>query len=635
MDFFQSQDSARHNTSMLLVLFVLAVASMIIFTNFLVMYSLGYFEGQAVFSRSFDWDIFLKVGAGVLALVVMGSLYKVMALAGGGAQIAEMMGGELIVNDSGDKYKQRVLNVVEEMAIAAGVPVPPVYLINEEAINAFAAGYSPNDAVIGVTRGAIRVLSRDGLQGVIAHEFSHILNGDMRLNIRLIGLLHGILLIGLVGYQILRFTSRSRNSKGSGGIMLLGLGMIVIGYTGTFFGNLIKAAVSRQREYLADAAAVQFTRNPEGIGRALIRIGAPNRKTVLDSPNSAEISHFFFCQGISSYFTSFFATHPSLDKRIRRILPTWDGKYATKRQPSPPSAEPKSTGKNYLDRPGKKKMAIMAAGAAALTRETVVKKVGKPGPAHLGYAHQLIKDLPVDLKNAAHDPYEAQALIYSLVLDKDETEQQKQLNYLKSAADIGIYTEVNKLAAELNMLQIEHRLPLIDMAMVALRQLSAPQYQSFKKNLNGLILADNKIKLFEWSLQKIVFHRLDEVFEKKTRTQHKTPSLKRTKEAITILLSLFATALKQDGVSRQEAFEAAEKEIGWLDTSLLAHKTFKLKDLDLALNDLANLKPGFKATLLKACAAIVTADKHVSASETELLRAIADTLDCPIPPLVS
>lgn len=631
MDFFKSQDAARHNTTKLVIFFLLAVVSLIVLTNLLVMLVFGYISTEPQAIQNVDWQIFAVVSGGVVALVTMGSLYKIIALSGGGARIAEQMNGKLVVNGSGDPGRQRLLNVVEEMAIAAGVPVPPVYLLDDTGINAFAAGYTPSDAVIGVTRGAVEKLSREELQGVIAHEFSHILNGDMRLNIRLIGILHGILLIGLVGYYLLRFGPRSRNSKGSGGIVLLGLGMVVIGYSGTFFGNLIKAGVSRQREYLADAAAVQFTRNPDGIGGALIRIGAPNNGSVLETSNSAEISHTLFCQGFTT-LTSFFATHPPLPERIRRIIPTWDGTFSPRQQAS--SRRDKTDAAEKTEGATKKKMGMMTAGIAVMSKDEVMKRVGQPTLAHLKYAQDLINELPENIITAVHDPHCARAIIYALVLDSDDTELGKQLQYLKSAADSGVYDEVGKLAPAIVKLKAEYRLPLVDLALATLRQLSAQQYQLFKKNLNGLILADSKISLFEWSLQKIVFHHLDEVFERKTGTRRKAPSLKRSKEACTILLSLFTNALKQEGVSRQEVFAAAKDEIDWLDTELLNRSGYSRQDLDSALNDLAGLKPQFKATLMKACAAIVTADKHVSAKETELLRAIASTLDCPIPPLV-
>ncbi len=329
MDFFSAQDAARSHTTRLVILFLLAVVSLIVLTNLLVMGFMTYLDVQldgmnvlqmnadhlqvsgrlANFFDKFNWERFLVIGAAVALVVAAGSLYKIASLRGGGRVVAESLGGRRISQDSDDRLQRKVLNVVEEMAIAAGTPVPPVYVLEQEAgINAFAAGLTPADAVIGVTRGCIEQLSRDQLQGVIAHEFSHILNGDMRLNLRLIGVLHGILLIGLVGYFIFRsafFSSNSRsNSRTSGGIPLLalGAGLAVIGYTGTFFGNLIKASVSRQREFLADASAVQFTRNPAGIAGALKRIGGFKAGSRMESPLAPQMSHAYFSPGVEIQF---------------------------------------------------------------------------------------------------------------------------------------------------------------------------------------------------------------------------------------------------------------------------------------------------------------------------------------------
>ena len=263
------------------------------------------------------------------ALITVGSLYKMAQLAGGGTVVAERLGGRRVYPNTTDPVERRLLNVVEEMALASGVPVPPVFLLSEEqGINAFAAGYSPSDAVVGVTRGCAQQLTRDQLQGVVAHEFSHILNGDMRLNMRLIGVLHGILLMGLVGRELLRLVGhsgggRSRRNDGAAPLLLIGLAFMVIGFLGLFIGNLIKAAASRQREFLADASAVQFTRNPEGIAGALKRIGAAVFGSKLASPRAAEASHMYFAEGISTLF----ASHPPLHERISRIDPQWDGKF--------------------------------------------------------------------------------------------------------------------------------------------------------------------------------------------------------------------------------------------------------------------------------------------------------------------
>lgn len=627
MDFFKSQESARYNTTVLVLLFILAVACMIVLTNLLVMFTLGYFDPESLITGGFNWEISAVIAVAIISLVFLGSAYKTIRLSGGGTRLAEQMNGKLVISDSGDPDNQKLLNVVEEMAIASGVPVPPVYLLNEEGINAFAAGHNPSDAVIGVTRGAVQKLSRDELQGVVAHEFSHILNGDMRFNIRLIGILHGILIIGLMGYYLLRFGPRSRNSKGGGGIVMLGFGLMVIGYTGTFFGNLIKAAVSRQREYLADSAAVQFTRNPEGIGGALIQIGAQQKGGILDSPNSREISHSLFCQGIKSSLLFLFATHPPLDQRISRILPSWDGEFLSREQVAPA----KQQDKGEEDKLSKKHAAILAGSAVVLNRDEVVKRIGNPTEAHIYHARQLINDLSPNLKRAAHGTYGAQALIYCLVLDERQTKLEKQLQYLDLAPDGDVNAEVIKLAEEVGKLPNKYRLALVDLALPTLRQLTKKQYRSFAKTLRGLVATDSKVDLFEWLLQKIVFHHLDKVFHAKKESRKKEVSLSCTKEACTILLSLFAVALKQEGVSKQEVFALAKEEIGWLDTDLLNDNGFTLQDLDLALDDLAKLKPQDKRTLIRACVAIVAADKYVSVEEVELLRAVADTLGCPMP----
>lgn len=635
MDFFQSQDVARQNTTKLVVFFVMAVVSMIVLTNVLVMFAFGYMEaqpGEPMNIQSFDWEIFVTVGCGVLLLVTLGSLYKIISLSGGGARVAEMMNGQLIVDDTGDADKQRILNVVEEMAIASGVPVPPVYLMDEKAINAFAAGTSPSNAVIGITRGAIQRLSRDELQGVIAHEFSHILNGDMKLNIRLIGLLHGILLLGLIGYFILRGSAfRSRNSKNGGGVLALGIGLIVIGYAGTFFGNLIKAAVSRQREFLADAAAVQFTRNPDGIGRALMRIGGKDTAGIMENPKSAEISHAFFCEGVTSAFGSALATHPPLEERIKRVLPDWDGEFLSGSANSP--RPKKKTAKKGLSAQ-KKKQAMGMAGAAILSADNVVSRVGQPTMAHLDYAKDFLAKLPALVKQAVHNPHGARAVVYLLVLDRDEAERMPQLTYLQNQADTGVYAEMVRLAPVVTGLSREYCLPLIDLSISSLRQLSEPQYQRFKRNLQELVASDGKLSPFEWSVQKIIFHHLEEVFEKKGRGQAKEPNLKRTKQASAILLSFLVSASRQNGMTGPEAFAFASKELAWLDSSFLEASEYSLDDLDLALDDLCQLKPRFKASLLKGCVAVVSADEQITSEETELLRAIADTLDCPIPPMV-
>ncbi|HSH12818.1 MAG TPA: M48 family metallopeptidase [Desulfurivibrionaceae bacterium] len=620
MDFFAAQDQARRNTGRLVLFFALAVVSLVVMTNLLVMVLFGYFRPGAL---PFDWQLFFSIGAVVVLLVTAGSLYKIAALSGGGDAVAAMLGGEPIFGDEGDLDRRKVINVVEEMAIASGTPVPQVYLLKEEGINAFAAGFSTSDAVIGVTSGAIRQLNREQLQGVIAHEFSHILNGDMRLNIRLIGILHGILLLGLLGYRILRGISNTHNSrKGGGPLIFLGLGLVAIGYAGTFFGKLIKAAVSRQREFLADAAAVQFTRNPQGIGGALLRIGASPTGSLLKNPKSAEISHFFFSQGVTVYFAALFATHPPLAERIRRIMPGWEGQF-----PAVTGSETVAVGS------GAAAKGVEAEGMiSGLVGAAVVASVGQPTEAHLGYARQLLREIPEVLHKAARDPFSARALICYLVLDGDQAIRTGQLLHLKNSADRGVYVETLKLLREGGRLLPEHRLPLVDLTLPTLRRLSEPQYRRFLDNLKTLMAADGKISLFEWCLRKIVMQHLAAAFGKPAGRGSLSGGLDQVAGSCVVLLSVLVHAVEHQGLMPAEVFAAARSELG-LAIELAPRERLGLGELDRALRELQRLQPLLKAKLLKACAACVTADGRIAPVEAELLRAVAATLDCPMPPL--
>jgi Zn-dependent protease with chaperone function len=673
MDFFQAQDDARNSTKRLVLLFGLAVISLIVITNLLLMVVMAAFSGyfgndlmtgryvdRAVeggggdgffsamfweaFFRTFDWQMFAMVAAGVVIVVAVGSLYKIVVLSSGGKAVAEMLGGKLLSQNTDDYNERKVLNVVEEMAIASGTPVPPVYMLPEQGINAFAAGFSPGDAVIGVTEGTVKYLSRDELQGVIAHEFSHILNGDMRLNIRLIGLLNGILIIGMIGYFLLRsmrFSGRQRNN-GAIAVLALGLGLMAIGFGGSFFGNLIKASVSRQREYLADSSAVQFTRNPDGIAGALKKIGGLAAGSTLDNPAAPEMSHAYFANGIRSKFTSLFATHPPLEERIRKIQPSWDGKYpvvtiakeGTEAEVRQAERTAQFAGTNVSEKAQALGAAI--AGTEALSSATVVSQIGRPDTQHLQYAQELIAQAPALVLTAMREPYGGRALIYCFVINKDAAIRQLQLQHLHEHGDQGIYDTTKKLLPIVDTLGEQFRLPLIDTSIGALRQLSPRQYQLFKKNLDSLIKADNKISLFEWALQKIVFHHLDAEFVKHgifTRTAKYT-QLKQLKHEIAVVLSLLAYAEHKNETDIKKAFYAGNEQLTDVNLELLPKSKINLASLNEAMDKLNLLKPLVKPQVLKACAACITSDKKVSTGERELLRAFSAALDCPMPPLL-
>ena len=642
MDFFSAQDDARRRTRWLIFLFVLAILALVVVTNLFIMlfaeYSTDYYvQGHTptTFWEQFNWQRFTGIGLGVTAVILLGSFIRTLSLRGGGKTVAEMMGGRLVSGNPRNPLERRLLNVVEEIAIASGTPVPQVYVMErEEGINAFAAGYSTGDAVVAVTRGTLEKLNRAELQGVIAHEFSHIVNGDMRLNIRLIGILFGILMVALIGRLLFRWgaVAGSRSNRDSGGgvpLIVLGIGLLILGYVGVFFGNLIKASVSRQREYLADASAVQFTREPEGIAGALKKIGGDVQGSLISHPDAEELSHAYFSEGVHHMFNSLFATHPPLEQRIRRIEPGWDGEFIV---PRPVSALEAEKEEEKLHRPISPEG--MVTGAVILTSVLDnIEKGSTPETAHLEEAERLLDAIPDQLRSVAREPYGARALIYALVLDSDHEVLGKQLAHLQEHADTGVALLTKKNMGLVKRLAPRLRLTLVDLAMPALRQLSAGQYRLFKDNLNRLIEMDGEISPFEWSLQKIVLHNLDMEFEHKIPPLGRYGNPARLSHEIAVMLSFLAHHTHDSRMQRLHAFQAGARELEMEGLSFLKEKELDLEQVDHALERLAQLKPLLKPRLLKACAACVAADGRITATEMELLRAFSSLLDCPLPPL--
>ncbi len=658
MDFFTSQDHARKKTGRLVLLFVISVILMMVILHLIVATALvaanAKFDAEmGGISPYANPIVIISVAVCTLLIVGLGSAYKMVALSGGGKTVAESLGGRLLSPNTTDLNERKLLNVVEEMAIAAGVAVPPVYLLeNEKGINAFAAGYSVDDAVIGITTGCMVLLSRDELQGVIAHEFSHILNGDMRLNIRLIGILHGILIIGMLGYFVLRFMPyttgshrRSRSKDGGGGvliaILIIAFGMIIVGFIGTLFGNIIKAAVSRQREYLADASAVQYTRNPEGIGNALQKIGGYSKKSTITHPNAPQASHLFFGEGITSGISSAFATHPPLHDRIKRVLPNWNGKFPKVRsltQNEKGSDTSATTSKKLSSEERKKAM------MQAMVGVSMLEMIGKPTPAHVAYAANLISTIPDAAKNAAREVYGARAIVFALLLDRNDKKiRAKQMDGLESLSELGLFEETVKLLPIVDTLDNKLRLPLIDLTLPALRSMSSSQYNAFIQSVKLLVEADNKIDLFEWALQRILLRHLAVQFGKNASPSHvKYYGLQRLAPECSTLLSVLAhagaarTGKSPEGISQDvsAAFTLAAAHLKIPNIILHKRNDISLQDLDTALTKLNLVKPALKQQVIEAAALCAAADRQVTEDEAELLRAFADGLGVPMPPLL-
>jgi Zn-dependent protease with chaperone function len=637
MNFFAQQDQARSNTRKLIFLFGAAVLTLILITSALVVGLMFYAEQQEVgLTNDFlTSTIFLQVSLVVLAVVGLGTLYRLGQLRGGGKTVAEAMGGRLLNTITRDADERKILNVVEEMAIASGTPVPQVYLMEEESINAFAAGYRPRDAVIGITRGCIRELSRDELQGVVAHEFSHIFNGDMRLNIRLIGLLYGIMVIGLIGYHMLRSSRyRGRSSsgkKGGGGIVMLGLGLMVVGYGGTFFGNMIKSAVSRQREYLADASAVQFTRSADGIAGALKKIGGYTAGTEIASKDASEISHMLFCNGIKTGFTSLFATHPPLSDRIGRIDPQWKGGETYFRAKSK-EMKSESGISNFANAGGEHSSEGLTEAKGATQGASALENIGNPGVDNFAQAAAMISGFSASVMEDAHNSMSASLIIYSLMIALSDSEtRNKQMLILQENLEDNEYRALEKVQEEVSGLVRAQYLTLVDLCMPSLKELSSVQYRDFMSQVSLLIMADKEISLFEWCLFKILRYTLDDRPDRRL----KSVALKSLHKDCEVLLSVLAHAGHSNEQEAEAAFMAAkeflELNMGMQYQHNLGANTGRLEK---ALDKLNTLKPLEKPKLLKAMVTCINADGKVTGEESELLRAVGSLLDCPIPPLL-
>ncbi|NOX55414.1 MAG: M48 family metallopeptidase [Planctomycetes bacterium] len=657
MDFFEAQDRARRNTFWLVVLFLTAVALIIAGVYLLIagvwmMASQPSEPGQPVVQPSlWDPEMFALVAGATLLIVFAGSLYKTMVLSAGGEAVASLVGARPINPETRDFYERRLLNVVEEMAIASGIAVPTVYVLDgEESINAFAAGLGREDAIVAVTEGTLRLLKRDELQGVVAHEFSHILNGDMRMNVRLIGILHGIFLISMIGYLLFRSVAhgarvRRRSRNGGGGelaLILIGLGLMALGWIGVFFGRLIKAAVSRQREFLADAAAVQFTRNPDGIAGALKKIGGLVYGSRVDNPHAEEISHLFFGDAFRRR-TRLFATHPPLEERVRRIDPSFDGRFP-KVSPEPLAAEEeegpswdvssqRTAIRNRAARPTRE----VARQQLPFDPMVALATVGTMAMDHLAYATALRQELPKPLAEEARNPFGARAVVYGLLLDEDTDVRQRQMQELQQRADPQVMELLKKkLLPHLNRVSAEMRLPLASMCLPALRQLSPSQYQTFHECVTRLAKADQRISVFEYALHRLLLTHLTPQYRPQKRRGVQYYSMKGVGRSCQVLLSALAHFGHDDPAEGQRAYETAVSLLRLkAPPPLLARSECGIAEIDQSLRTLREASPAVKKRVLEACMACVGADQKITVAEAELIRTIADTLDCPMPPLLA
>jgi Zn-dependent protease with chaperone function len=645
MDFFEHQDRARRQTRRLIVLFILGVIAVVACTTAAVWVVLELANpatdaaigaSDANVDRPFDASqaardpmILGGVALATLLLILGGSAFRILQIGGDGAGVAAQLGGRPIDHDTTDLDERRLLNVVEEMAIASGTPVPPVYVMDDEmAINAFAAGTSPETAVIGVTRGTIKHLKRDELQGVIGHEFSHILSGDMKLNIRLIGVLAGILILGHIGQLMLRSsfyagaaTRRSSRNRGGGGamiaILLLGGALMAIGFVGAFFGSWIKSAVSRQREYLADAAAVQFTRDRNGIAGALKKIGGFRRRSLVRAPNADECSHMFFGKGVSSIF----ATHPPLLKRIQALDPSWDGEFTRiEDTPAPKAAE----------KPEREPPRIAADRFAHAVALSATAMIGQPTRDHLAYAASLYGSIPEAARKMAGDPFSARAVACALLLSRFKETQRVQLEAVREIGGEPLVAELKKAAPLVGRLDASLRLPLVELLAPSLRRLSEPQAERMAGLIDRLVDADNTLDLYEWCVSRMLKRPLLGEPGRLGALHYSNRGVATEAEK---LLGWLAHAGHSSLQEANQAYALGAERFG-IDIELTARGDRTVAELDEAIAALRRSSPKVQRSLIHACATVISFDRTVTPQEAELFRAIAESLGVPTPPVL-
>lgn len=648
MNFFEHQEAARRQTGLLVAYYVIAVILIIAaiygVTAFLLLHESALTPDGSIQWR-FLWNPSLFAGvAGVLAAMIAGgSFYKIAILSSGGAAVAKMLEGRPLSPSTSNLSEKKLLNVVEEIAIASGTPIPSVYILdNESGINAFAAGVKPSDAVIAVTRGALDHLNREELQGVIGHEFSHILNGDMRLNIRLIGVLNGILVIAMTGYWMFRITARSsghhrssRDRKGGGpaaAIAIMGLATMIIGYIGVFFARLIKSAVSRQREFLADASSVQFTRNPAGLSSALKKIRSLATGSRVQNTHAEEASHLFFANGVGLSWFGLLATHPPLEERIRRIDPSFNASLGAEHavqgdeQASYAGVAPVSTPPPLPE----------VASSLSITPQGVVNDIGTLQPAALDYAAALLGAVPMDIMETVRHSAGAQAVVFGLAMNLDHAAMRdRQLDYLAAHSTPAIHRETLRLLKTLKDIRPELRLPVAELAVATLRHLSAAQYMEFRANLFHVASADNEISLLEYAVLRMTLRNLDALHGAATRPSVRFTSLAGLRTECAVLLSAVAWFGTHDAQKASGAFiRGSQRMDGLTLDSILPGNQASLKDLDASLDRLAEASPVLKEIIIAAAIDAATTDGVITTEEGEVLRAIADSLDCPIPPFL-
>jgi Zn-dependent protease with chaperone function len=657
MTFFEQQIVARKQSRKLIALFALAIFSIVLIIYvgtriLLYKFSSGYSKENWIPENFWDPSYFFAVTGGVTAVIAIVSLIKIFELTrGGGPLVAQLMGGRLVHPDTSDYDERRLLNIIEEMAIASGLTIPMLYVIDaDRSINAFTAGIRPSETVITVSRGAMRLLNRDELQGVVAHEFSHIFHGDVRLNIKLMGLLYGILFLAIAGQKLLKLgfhtSRRSRRDSHNVTIPLIAFGALlaIVGYIGVFFAQIIQYAVSRQREYLADASAVQYTRLNSGLAGALKKIGGLSYGSYLSSPFTKMASHLFFADGVQRHMFSLLTTHPPLVDRIKRLEPGFDGIYEKIEfqsdrimQAADSSAQHSNLNlqENAQPETAPHTISSLKSQPAFAMVNQLVGLVGTLTPANITAAQNKIEQTPDLVRHLAREPLGAKALLYACLLDSNENVRLKQLALVRNFETKSVVATLNQLHYDRPEF-LKDSFTIAELCLPALRQISAQQFDFFKDVLSKLIRSDDQVEIAEYTLFKFISEQLSRHFHKESSTKQLLDAQHGLYPTVSMLLAQLAALTSPSPLESFAAYQAGAEKFRIAKDKQFSESNFptkNLEDFDLSLSLVGSVEPQYRADLLNAAITVITFNEHISIEEYDLIRVLAATLECPLPAL--
>lgn len=630
MDFFARQEAARRATRWLLAAFLVSV---ILVTAAIV--GVVYFVTGGSSGKSDVATVWATVMGMLTVFVICGaSLFKSLSLRAGGAVVARSLGGTRVERGSRDPGLRRLHNVVEEMAIASGVTMPEVYVLeHEDGINAFAAGNTPADAAVAVTRGAITRLKREELQGVIAHEFSHVLNGDMRLNSRLLGWVFGLLVVAIAMRILLEGIGRRGRDRGPNPLLVVAGIVMAIGYIGVFIGRILQAAVSRHRERLADASAVQFTRHPDGLKGALLKIGGVPQGSRILSPEKDEVAHMLFAPGMSRLL----ATHPPLVSRIVALDPHFQrDEFPRLAAVAAREAEQARFALSFEEQMDSNvltsQLAAPAAMATTAAAEQVTELAGTFDEKQQRYAHEARQAIPLELRDFADSPDAARVLLFALMRSEHRVVAAAQDDVIARTFGPSLLERVLASLPVARSLQPALRLPAVQQLLPALRRMTRAEREELRTATELLAQADARIDVFECCLTLLLEATLREGLER--GDEHGSRTREQSVKAIRTLFAVLATQGAQDEVAARRAYVDGIGQLFPDQAQAFNVPANWPEALRLALRELVRLRPSVKRVLIRGLVRTVAHDRRLSVAEGELLRTVCAVLHCPLPPIL-